>query len=170
MPETEVSRQVGRPERWEDLPHFSYTQLSTYLTCPRRYFYRYVQRREPEDVAAALLFGKAVHLTVATYYEAVMRGETPPSGEELAELFRAEWREAVDSPVPVLYPKGETAACLEKQGMAAVKAFRLWAQPQRVLGVEEPFEVELVDGDGTPLQRRLVGVFDLIEADEEGTP
>lgn len=43
---------------------FSFTRLTTYQTCPRRYFYRYVQK-VPEPPAKPLEFGKAMHAVLS---------------------------------------------------------------------------------------------------------
>lgn len=43
---------------------FSFTRLTTYQTCPRRYFYRYVQKL-PEPPAKPLEFGKALHAVLS---------------------------------------------------------------------------------------------------------
>jgi len=38
---------------------YSYTQISQYLTCPRRYRYRYLEGWKEKDTRAAMLFGRA---------------------------------------------------------------------------------------------------------------
>jgi CRISPR/Cas system-associated exonuclease Cas4 (RecB family) len=60
---------------------YSYTQLSQYLTCPRRYRYRYLDGWKEKDTRAAMLFGRAFEQALAAYF----RREDPG-----AALFR-EW-------------------------------------------------------------------------------
>jgi len=38
---------------------YSYTQISHYLTCPRRYRHRYLDGWQEKDTRAAMLFGRA---------------------------------------------------------------------------------------------------------------
>ena len=38
---------------------YSYTQISQYLTCPRRYRHRYLDGWKEKDTRAAMLFGRA---------------------------------------------------------------------------------------------------------------
>ena len=38
---------------------FSYTQISQYLTCPKRYKHRYLHGWKEKDSRAAMLFGRA---------------------------------------------------------------------------------------------------------------
>jgi len=53
--------------------NYSYTQISQYLGCPRRYRYRYFDGRQEKDVRVAILFGRAFEQTLA----ALFRGQDP---------------------------------------------------------------------------------------------
>ena len=60
---------------------YSYTQISQYLTCPRRYRHRYVDGWKEKDTRAAMLFGRAFELALGAYF----RREDP------GEVFFREW-------------------------------------------------------------------------------
>jgi hypothetical protein len=60
---------------------YSYTQISQYLACPRRYRHRYFDGWKEKDTRAAMLFGRAFELALG----ALFRREDPG-----AVLFR-EW-------------------------------------------------------------------------------
>ena len=60
---------------------YSYTQISQYLTCPRRYRHRYLDGWKEKDTRTAMLFGRAFERALG----ALFRGEDP-----VAVLF-AEW-------------------------------------------------------------------------------
>jgi hypothetical protein len=60
---------------------YSYTQISQYLTCPRRYKHRYLDGWKEKDTRAAMLFGRAFEKALGAYF----RREDPG-----AVLF-AEW-------------------------------------------------------------------------------
>jgi len=47
---------------------YSYTQISQYLTCPRRYRHRYLDGRQEKDIRAAMLFGRAFERALAAYF------------------------------------------------------------------------------------------------------
>ena len=47
---------------------YSYTQISQYLTCPRRYRHRYLDGWKQKDTRAAMLFGRAFELAVGAYF------------------------------------------------------------------------------------------------------
>jgi len=47
---------------------YSYTQVSQYLTCPRRYRYRYLDGWREKDTRAAMLFGRAFEQALSAYF------------------------------------------------------------------------------------------------------
>jgi len=47
---------------------YSYTQLSHYLACPRRYRYRYLDGWQEKDLRASLLFGRAFEKALSAYF------------------------------------------------------------------------------------------------------
>jgi hypothetical protein len=47
---------------------YSYTQISHYLTCPRRYRHRYLDGWQEKDTRAAMLFGRAFERALAAYF------------------------------------------------------------------------------------------------------
>src|SRR5260370_11945416 len=48
---------------------YSYTQISQYLSCPRRYKHRYLDGWREKDTRAAMLFGRAFEQAVAAYFQ-----------------------------------------------------------------------------------------------------
>ena len=48
---------------------YSYTQISQYLSCPRRYKHRYLDGWKEKDTRAAMLFGRAFEHAVAAYFQ-----------------------------------------------------------------------------------------------------
>src|SRR5207302_10328308 len=47
---------------------YSYTQISQYLTCPRRYRHRYLDGWQEKDTRAAMLLGRAFERALAAYF------------------------------------------------------------------------------------------------------
>ena len=47
---------------------YSYTQISQYLTCPRRYRHRYLDGWKQKDTRAAMLFGRAFEQALGAYF------------------------------------------------------------------------------------------------------
>src|SRR3954451_22962189 len=55
------------------LMNYSYTQISQYLSCPRRYRHRYLDGWQEKDTRAAMHFGRAFEQAIA----ALFRREDP---------------------------------------------------------------------------------------------
>jgi len=60
---------------------YSYTQISQYLACPRRYRYRYLDGWKEKDTRAAMLFGRAFENALAAFFR----------GEDSAAVLSREW-------------------------------------------------------------------------------
>jgi hypothetical protein len=48
---------------------YSYTQISNYLGCPRRYRYRYLDGWQERDLRANMLFGRAFEQALSAYFQ-----------------------------------------------------------------------------------------------------
>jgi hypothetical protein len=60
---------------------YSYTQISQYLTCPRRYRHRYLDGWQEKDTRAAMLFGRAFEKALSAYFQR----------EDAASVLFREW-------------------------------------------------------------------------------
>jgi hypothetical protein len=96
---------------------YSYTQISQYLACPRRYKHRYLDGWKEKDTRAAMLFGRAFENALAAYF----RRE-----DAAAELFR-EWSAHQHS--GLTYSNGVTWDRMLQQGIQLLERF---AQEDRV--------------------------------------
>src|ERR1700750_471638 len=90
---------------------YSYTQLSQYLICPRRYRYRYLDGWREKDTRAAMLFGRAFEQALSASF---LR-EDPA-----AVLFR-EWAAHRDTPLE--YSNGSTWDGMLQQGIQLLARF-----------------------------------------------
>ena len=90
---------------------YSYTQISQYLTCPRRYRHRYLDGWQEKDTRAAMLFGRAFERALAAYF---LR-EDPT-----AVLFR-EWAACQNQGLQ--YSKGDTWDRMLQQGIQLLERF-----------------------------------------------
>jgi len=90
---------------------YSYTQISQYLTCPRRYRYRYLDGWKEKDTRAAMLFGRAFEQALAAYF---LR-EDPA-----AALFQ-EWSTCQNQELQ--FSKGDTWDRMLQQGIMLLDRF-----------------------------------------------
>jgi len=90
---------------------YSYTQISQYLTCPRRYRYRYLDGWKEKDTRAAMLFGRAFERALG----AVFRREDPG-----AVLF-AQWSACQNEGLH--YSNGDSWDRMLQQGIMLLTRF-----------------------------------------------
>jgi hypothetical protein len=97
---------------------YSYTQISQYLSCPRRYKYRYVDGWQEKETRAGMLLGRAFETAVGAFF----RGED--CGQALFENWSNYRNVALD------YSCGDTWDSMLHQGIHLLERF---AQDDRVV-------------------------------------
>lgn len=131
----------------------SYTQLSTYKQCPRKY--KFYIDRAPQDPSRtlALRFGSAVHKALEFAYGA--RGQAPPSLERVLSYYRKLMEEESDPKVREWFARGITA----------IEEYVTVNDPRQkhVLGVEQKFSMSLGDA------HQMVGVIDRLDMLPDGS-
>lgn len=146
-------------------PHTSASALKTFLTCPRQYSFRYVERAVPAFRSASLTFGHAFHTAVGTHLTQSSAAHVVPL-EELVEVFRQMFlAELAESSVPVLFDDEEQTAgeMIDRARQMLAVFVEQFPLPTRVLGVEVPFELTLVHPvTNETVQLPLVGAMDAI--------
>lgn len=132
---------------------YSYTQISQYLTCPRRYRHRYLDGWQGKDTRAAMLFGRAFEQALGAYFRREDPGDV---------LFR-EWSACKN--LALSFPRNDSWDRMLQQGIMLLIRF---CQEDRVRitdlrNLQIKFETQLdrksdfvayIDGigelDGTP--------------------
>src|SRR5438067_11568092 len=90
---------------------YSYTQISQYLTCTRRYRHRYLDGWQEKDTRAAMLFGRAFERALAAYF---LRQDAA------AALFQ-EWKLCQDQKLE--YSHGDSWDRMLEQGIQLLDRF-----------------------------------------------
>ena len=54
-----------RIDKLRENPHWSYSAMQCYLTCPLKYKFRYIDNAEPERTGSCFIFGKAFHAALS---------------------------------------------------------------------------------------------------------
>src|SRR5207244_193145 len=90
---------------------YSYTQISQYLVCPRRYRHRYLDGWQEKDTRAAMLFGRAFERALAAYF---LRQDAA------AALFQ-EW--ALYKNQKLQFSHGDSWDCMLEQGIQLLDRF-----------------------------------------------
>jgi len=148
--------------------HLSYSQISTYLMCPLKYRFQYIDGLEWPFVPAALPFGSSIHRALAYFYE--MRQQNGPcTVSDLDDIFSQSWKSATENK-SLSFNRNESIESLDETGRKMLQVFHETVQPMRVIAVEEKFQVEPFDpATGEVLGMPFYGAIDLIEEDRDGT-
>ena len=146
-----------------DKPHLSYSQINTYLGCPLKYKFHYMDKIEPPFVSSALAFGSCIHEAVGSFYQSCLEGD-PLSASQVHDVYRQAWdRHAKERPIRFFNGDSEQSLTAKAKGMLEV--FHESFDPTvQLIGIEEPFEVDL--GERIP---PLVGWIDAVELASDGT-
>lgn len=156
-PANEIARQLtGRD-------YISWSAISTFRSCPLKYFFRYVAGLPEESVSAALVFGTGIHAAIESVYRAELAGEAKPDLDALLFAYRSAW--LPHDPDKVQFGSTETRNSLDVLAGKMLMAFL--ASPAasvqgRVLGVEEEIRGTLVEGVPD-----LYGRIDLVTEDDD---
>ena len=145
----------------ETRPHFSVTQLNTYLACPYKYYLQYEEKLQWEKVPSGVAFGSAVHRTIERFNSSLLDGGMDE--KSAIELFTSEWRtESGRDEVEYKHPdeqeeltdKGKRLVQLYSQQFAQIK-------PQ---AVERIFRLPILDVSTGMFEasRDILGAIDLI--------
>src|SRR5437588_10919614 len=67
-----ASPDVGCSVTGAERDYISFSAIRTYQTCPLRYYFKYVAGLPEESVAAALVFGSAIHRAIEHHFRALM--------------------------------------------------------------------------------------------------
>ena len=102
--------------------HLSWSSLSTYAMCPRKYYYHYVERAPQEFVPASLAFGGAFHQAAEQIHQAHFESASLPDVETLLKIYDVSWKESAGEK-PVAYAKGECAQTLRTSAERMLTAY-----------------------------------------------
>ncbi len=143
------------------IDHLSYSQISTYLTCPLRYKYQYVDLIPPAFTSSALVFGQAVHEAVGAFYQEILTGEELRP-DQMLDVYRQAWQSRDGA--EIRYFNGDNEDSLLEKAGVMLKVFHDAFDPGvQIVGIEEFFQVQFAK-DVPPFQ----GYIDLIEESPSG--
>ena len=146
-----------------DRPYLSWSQVSSYQSCPRAYAFRYVDQAEPEFTPSSLCFGGAIHSAISLHHEARLEGADPPTHEQLMSLIRYDLEPVA---APIRFNKDEDRDSLLSLAERLIQAYLAsdLANPEgEILCIEESVRASL--DDDLP---DLNGIVDLVTRVEQG--
>ena len=149
-----MERQI---ETMRETPHWSYSAFNTYLTCPMRYYFRYIEHAEVERTSISIPFGRAFHMVLSDRARKGTSYTIQDAKEDFAVYFRGETEVSEN----LTYKPDEDYWFWDKRGCDMLEvALAEWPDDYTVKSVAEAFSVD-VPG----LSKPLVGEFDLVTVD-----
>ena len=146
--------------------YLSASRITQYLMCPLKYRLVYVDRVESDFLPSNLVLGSCIHSAIEGFYRTWQDG-VRMEASEVINLFEEYFIAGTEG--KTLEP-GCDPETVKNIGKSLIEVFARDVQPAEVVGIEEKFRIPLVDYDTGEYLIDLVGVFDLIELDTEGTP
>lgn len=137
--------------------HLSFSQLRTFVECPKKWHFEKVAQVEPERMPVSLAFGAAIHDAAEAVNLAAMAGEQV----DAAAAFERSWS-AFTAPgaVPLAVDDEDEGAALLAKGRALASVYR---PPANIVAVEQ--HVEIMLDPGIP---PLVGYLDVLHQADDG--
>lgn len=141
----------------KSLQHWSYSAFNTYLQCPLKYRFRYIDNIEPERTGSCFPFGCAIHSALS--YKA--RENNKVGIVDVQECFADCLKAELSIYDNVKFKEGEDYDTLLATGNRMLEAaVNEWKDDYAVKSVAESF---CVDVPG--LSKQLVGEFDCVVTD-----
>ncbi len=134
------SDQFAETLRHEQIPHLSFSQITTVEFCQYRYYLQYIKLVDPTPIPDYFTKGKLLHWIIASYYE---------KGAQNQAFLVDEYLQTIDRQY-----LGENQRHLHNALMVHLN--HCW-QGYQIIGVEEPFAISI-----NPALSPCVGVIDLI--------
>ncbi|MFH1981315.1 MAG: PD-(D/E)XK nuclease family protein [Pseudomonadota bacterium] len=152
--------------------HVSYSQVFTYLACPLKYQFQYVEQRPAERISIALPFGSAIHSAIERYHRGLMDNGVPDPLWQLQDVFAEVLTAGLDRvEVPIIYkqqtPNREAAIDM---GRKMLKAFYEGVDMTgfEIIGIELPLTARLYSEEGQARDMVVTGIIDLLLKDAAG--
>jgi putative RecB family exonuclease len=158
--------------KFESELHVSYSQIFTYLSCPLKFKYQYVEQRPQEQVSIALPFGSAIHSAIERYYRSIKEKGTVEPLALIQEVFQDHLVADLDGrDIPIIFKKetpGKEAAI--EMGKQLLQAFYegIDLDGFEVVDVELPLTARLYTDEGEPTDLTIAGIIDLVLKDAKG--
>ncbi len=127
--------------------YVSWSAINTYLQCPLRYRFRYVDQLSEEFVNGTLVFGQAIHAALETYFRFYLTAGHHLGIDPLLAAYHEHWA-SVD-PALVRYSASDSLA---NYGQLAEKMLTIFlahdlSQPGgTIVSIEDEWRAPLIDG------------------------
>ena len=127
--------------------YLSWSAISTYLRCPLKYEFHYLDQFPEEFVSSNLIFGSAIHSALEAYFNEHLASGRVLGVERLLEVYHEEWSRA--DLAAVQFGKSEDLASLGSLAERMLQAFvasDLSRPTGSIIGIEEELQSSVIPG------------------------
>ena len=150
-----------RIDKLRENPHWSYSALQCYLTCPLKYKFRYIDNAEPERTGSCFPFGRAFHAALS---ERARIGRDM-SEREVCDVFEDYFKVECEATTNLIFKPNESYDSMLQTGVKMLEvACKNWMDNFAVQQVAETFSVSIPG-----LSKPLIGEFDCVVTDGRDT-
>ena len=147
-------------------PHWSYSSISQFLSCPLRFYFQRVVRLPQPTVSSGLILGSAVHHALAEYHRGLQAGKLVPK-DQLHRAVLEGWQQR-DSQARVIFKDGDSREDSIALGIALIELYLKEPEPENILRVEEEIIAPMHNSQGEYLDTPLVAIADMITCVDDG--
>lgn len=150
-------RIVGEPR-----PHFSFSQMDSYLACPHKYYLGYEQGLQWCFIPSVVVFGSVIHSVLEGFHRSLI-ALAPQSSIHLEKRFEQEWVRETQKD-SIRFKNKEEQKVMLQQGKALVELYHEQFHPLKPKAVELDFRMPMIRTDTGELGKRdIVGKIDMVE-------
>ena len=127
--------------------YISYSSITSYQSCPLRWYFKYVAGLPERTVSSSLVFGSAIHRSVEHHFNELMAGNEPPTLEALVGEYDRHWQETDEGLVKFgKEDDRESLSGLAHKMLAAFQKSPLAKPEGHIIGVEEQLRGPVIAG------------------------
>ncbi|BAH77682.1 RecB family exonuclease [Solidesulfovibrio magneticus] len=148
-----------------EIGHLSASSINSYLDCGLQFKFAKIDKREPEAIAEALIFGTTIHKIIELYHHERSIG-TRLSVMDVTAAFEKCYTEAFEQQAgKIQFKEGKDfdSTLLEGKSLLATYVTQFPETGLKVIGLEKAFSFQI---EGVPIP--IVGVMDMVEEDAGG--
>lgn len=164
--------QVALLQSYRSDLHISSSQIKTFLGCPLKYSFQYVERLPKERQSVATAFGKALHTALERYYRTLKEQGRQESVKALTEYFsEAFLLNCREEDGPWIFKKDlpdRDAALAMGKSLLETYVDQVDLEGWEIVAVEYPIAAPMISPEGKDLDIQLIGVIDLLLKSPQG--
>ena len=145
----------------ETRPHFSVTQLNTYLACPYKYYLAYEEKLRWEKVPSGVAFGSAMHRAIEEFNKALGNGGMDE--KDVIAFFAEQWN-AESGREEIEFRNTDEREQLMDKGRRLIQLYSQKFASMKPQAVERSFRLPILDVSTGMFEasRDILGRIDLV--------